>query len=115
MGSIVPPRNHIPPKNNESPRKGLLLADAAGFCHTDAVFARGLMSRDLPSVSSHEFASTAVALGPSVDPNSPVKVGTRVGSFGRAYRPCGSCRECRNNGDEEEGYSAYCPRAKNLD
>lgn len=38
----------------------------------------------------------------------------RVGSFGRAYRPCGSCWECENNGDEENGYSAFCPKAGNL-
>ena len=91
----------------------LLRVGAAGFCHTDAVFASGLMSQKLPRIGSHEFAGTAVALGPNVD-TSKIQLGMRVGSFGRAYRPCGSCWECRNNGDEEDGYSAFCPKAGNL-
>ena len=101
------------PIPNPTQKDILLRVGAAGFCHTDAVFASGLMSQNLPRIGSHEFAGTVVALGPDVDTNR-FQPGMRVGSFGRAYRPCGSCWECRNNGDEEEGYSAFCPKAGNL-
>lgn len=93
----------------------LIRVHAAGFCHTDAVFASGGMKQNLPLVGSHEFAGEIVSLGSDVMTSSGLKVGTRVGSFGRAYRPCGSCLTCKNNtkGDEE-GYSSFCPAAGNL-
>jgi D-arabinose 1-dehydrogenase-like Zn-dependent alcohol dehydrogenase len=91
----------------------LLRVRAAGFCHTDAVFASGAMGQKLPLIGSHEFAGEVVALGNEV--TSPaLRVGVRVGSFGRAYRPCGTCWACRNNDGDEKGYSKFCPAAGNL-
>jgi D-arabinose 1-dehydrogenase-like Zn-dependent alcohol dehydrogenase len=88
----------------------LLRVRAAGFCHTDAVFASGAMGQKLPLVGSHEFSGEVVALGDDVD----LQVGARVGSFGRAYKPCGTCWACRNNDGDEKGYSKFCPAAGNL-
>jgi D-arabinose 1-dehydrogenase-like Zn-dependent alcohol dehydrogenase len=94
----------------------LIRVHAAGFCHTDAVFASGGMKPNLPLVGSHEFAGDIVSLGPDVT-RSDLTVGTRVGSFGRAYRPCGNCWACKNNHNDEgdeKGYSSFCPLAGNL-
>jgi D-arabinose 1-dehydrogenase-like Zn-dependent alcohol dehydrogenase len=92
---------------------------AAGYCHTDSVFASGAMAQNLPLIGSHEFAGEVVSLGPDVSPANQTKlrVGTRVASFGRAYRPCGVCALCKpgDGGDgDEEGYSSFCPKAGNL-
>ncbi|RSL78722.1 hypothetical protein CEP51_007966 [Fusarium floridanum] len=84
---------------------------AASYCHTDAVFASGLLSQDLPRIGCHEFAGEVVAVGPEV---RGIAVGQRVGVPGRAYHPCGSCYECTNPGQDEMGYSPYCPHAGNL-
>lgn len=92
----------------------LIRVRAAGYCHTDAVFASGGMKQNLPLVGSHEFAGEVVSLGPDVT-RPDLNIGTRVGSFGRAYRPCESCWACKNNDQgDEEGYSSFCPRAENL-
>ena len=87
---------------------------AASYCHTDAVFASGLMWQDLPRVGSHEFAGKIVALGPEVDSSLGLSVGTQVGVPGRAYRPCGECYECHNNDGDPRGYGVWCTKAGNL-
>ena len=81
----------------------LIQVHAASYCHTDAVFASGAMWQDLPRVGSHEFAGEVVALGSDVSPSLGLKVGTKVGVPGRAYKPCGTCYECTDNdGDPEK-------------
>lgn len=84
---------------------------AASYCHTDAVFAAGHLSQDLPRVGCHEFAGEVVAVGPDV---STIRVGQRVGVPGRAYHPCGECFECKHPSGDPIGYSPYCPHAGNL-
>lgn len=71
------------------------------------------MQPHLPRIGSHEFAGSIVSLGPSVSPTLGLKPGTLVGVPGRAYRPCGTCRECTENGDDPEGYGVWCPKAGN--
>lgn len=87
---------------------------AASYCHTDAVFASGRLSQELPRIGCHEFAGEIVALGPDVQTNLALQVGLRVGVPGRAYRPCGNCFECTHPGGDMHGYSPYCPFAGNL-
>ncbi|CEI60106.1 hypothetical protein FVEN_g8105 [Fusarium venenatum] len=87
---------------------------AASYCHTDAIFAAGLLSQDLPRIGCHEFAGEVIALGPDVSSHLGVAVGTRVGVPGRAYHPCGTCYECTHPGQDSMGYSPYCPRSGNL-
>lgn len=87
---------------------------AASYCHTDAVFASGGMSQELPRVGCHEFAGEIVAAGPDAAADGELAVGARVGVPGRAYHPCGSCYECTHPGKDRPGYSPYCPRAFNL-
>ncbi|KAF6228524.1 hypothetical protein HO133_008254 [Letharia lupina] len=90
----------------------LIRVHAASYCHTDAVYASGAMGKTLPLVPCHEFAGTVVALGPAVPASSTLQIGTRVGVPGRAYHPCGRCKECENT-EDESGYSVYCPKAGN--
>ncbi|KAI9808852.1 MAG: putative secondary metabolism biosynthetic enzyme [Pycnora praestabilis] len=99
---------------NTSPRgKDVLIkVGAASYCHTDAVYASGAMGKTLPIINCHEFAGTIVALGPDVQLQE-IRIGTRVGVPGRAFRCCGTCWECRN-GEDSMGYSVYCPHAGNL-
>lgn len=99
-----------------SPTKHDLLVKvlAASYCHTDAVFASGGMSQDLPRMGCHEFVGQVVAVGEDVVTSRGVSVGSTVGVPGRAYRPCGGCRECRNPDGDQFGYSPYCPTAANL-
>lgn len=92
----------------------LVKVQAASYCHTDAVFASGAMWQDLPRVGSHEFAGMIVAMGPDVSPRLGLKVGTAVGVPGRAFHPCGSCHQCRNNDGDPEKYGVYCTKAGNL-
>ena len=87
---------------------------AASYCHTDAVFASGSMWKDLPRVGSHEFAGKIAAIGPDVDRSLGLLEGQYVGVPGRAYRPCGSCYECRNNDGDPQGYGVWCTKAGNL-
>lgn len=70
------------------------------------------MGTTLPLVPSHEFAGTVLALGASIPPSLNIRIGTRVGVPGRAYRPCGTCWECTHS-EDEGGYSVYCPKAGN--
>ncbi|WAO95372.1 PKS-ER domain-containing protein [Fusarium falciforme] len=98
------------PENPKGPDL-LIKVLAASYCHTDAVFAAGLLSQDLPRIGCHEFAGEVVAVGPEV---RGIVVGQRVGVPGRAYHPCGSCYECTHPGQDEMGYSPYCPQAGNL-
>ena len=87
---------------------------AASYCHTDAVFAAGLMQQELPRVGCHEFAGEITALGSSVSPALNLAVGTVVGVPGRAYHPCGKCVECTYNQGDPEGYGVHCTKAMNL-
>lgn len=87
---------------------------AASYCHTDAVFAAGNLSQELPRIGCHEFAGEVVEVGPDVSRLAGLKVGDRVGVPGRAYHPCGKCYECTNPGKDAKGYSPYCPYAGNL-
>lgn len=114
--------------NLESTHDVLIKVDAASYCHTDAVLAAGQMLPNPPSfphIGCHEFAGTVVAL-PELDvsaPSSPtsqlLRIGDRVGVPGRAFRPCGTCFECRsgptpgNPDADDPGYSVYCPAAGN--
>ncbi|KAL5591019.1 hypothetical protein FOBRF1_014576 [Fusarium oxysporum] len=87
---------------------------AASYCHTDAVFAAGLLSQNLPRIGCHEFAGEVIALGPSVSTHRGIAIGIKVGVPGRAYHPCGTCFECTHPGQDDMGYSPYCPSAGNL-
>ncbi|KAF5623619.1 alcohol dehydrogenase 1 [Fusarium sp. NRRL 25303] len=87
---------------------------AASYCHTDAVFAAGLLSQDLPRIGCHEFAGEVIALGPSVSDHRGIALGIKIGVPGRAYHPCGTCFECTHPGQDDMGYSPYCPSAGNL-
>lgn len=87
---------------------------AASYCHTDAVFASGAMSKDLPRVGCHEFAGEVVAVGGNVSKSLKLSAGTRVGVPGRAYNPCSACFECTNPDKDPMGYSPFCPHAGNL-
>ncbi|KAH7145390.1 chaperonin 10-like protein [Dactylonectria estremocensis] len=100
-----------------SPPEGhdiLIKVLAASYCHTDAVFSSGSLSKELPRIGCHEFAGEVLALGPEVSSNRGIAPGVRVGVPGRAYHPCGTCHECTHPGQDEMGYSPYCPRAGNL-
>ncbi|KAF7556585.1 hypothetical protein G7Z17_g1355 [Cylindrodendrum hubeiense] len=100
-----------------SPPEGhdiLIKVLAASYCHTDSVFAAGDLSQELPRIGCHEFAGEVVAIGPDVAGNRGIATGVRVGVPGRAYRPCGACYECTHPGQDEMGYSPYCPHAGNL-
>lgn len=92
----------------------LVQVQAASYCHTDAVFASGAMWQDLPRVGSHEFAGIITALGPNVSNSLGLKVGQPVGVPGRAFHPCGSCYECRNNDGDPTSYGVWCSKAGNL-
>ncbi|KAG0648612.1 adh-t [Hyphodiscus hymeniophilus] len=93
----------------------LLKVGAASYCHTDLVYQSGVMGKILPLIPCHEFAGTIVSAGPLAFSTVPgLSIGTRVGVPGRAYRPCGQCRECKNNGGDPEGYGNTCPKAGNL-
>lgn len=87
---------------------------AASYCHTDAVFASGGLSQDIPRVGCHEFAGEIVEIGPQVSQDLGLTVGMQVGVPGRAYRPCGTCYECTHPSGDRNGYSPYCPKAGNL-
>ena len=87
---------------------------AASYCHTDAVFCSGAMSQDLPRIGCHEFAGRILSLGPLVASNLQLAVGIEVGVPGRAYHPCTTCFECTKKAGDPDGYSPYCPNAKNL-
>ncbi|CAM1509702.1 Fc.00g000370.m01.CDS01 [Cosmosporella sp. VM-42] len=102
----------------------LIKVDAASYCHTDAVLAAGQMLPNPPSfphIGCHEFAGTVVALPESSSSSASqlLRLGDRVGVPGRAFRPCGTCFECRSGPTAKEpdadgpGYSVYCPRAGN--
>jgi D-arabinose 1-dehydrogenase-like Zn-dependent alcohol dehydrogenase len=87
---------------------------AASYCHTDAVFAYGAMSQQLPRVGSHEFAGEVVSMGSSVPKSLGLSSAVAVGVPGRAYHPCGQCKECTENETDPEGYGVYCTKAGNL-
>jgi len=87
---------------------------AASYCHTDAVFASGALSKDLPRIGCHEFAGVIISLGESVSKTLQLSPGTRVGVPGRAYKPCSTCYECIHPDKDPMGYSPFCPYAKNL-
>lgn len=55
---------------------------AASYCHTDAVFASGAMWQDLPSVGSHQFAGTIVAMGLGVSKLLNLEVVQDLGHLG---------------------------------
>lgn len=104
----------IPKPGDPEGKDVLVQVQAASYCHTDAVFASGSMWKDLPRVGSHEFAGEIVALGPDVEPALGLSIGNRVGVPGRAFRPCETCYECRNNDGDPAGYGVWCPKAGNL-
>ncbi|KAL6246521.1 hypothetical protein RBB50_006758 [Rhinocladiella similis] len=85
---------------------------AASYCHTDAVLVAGHRSPYLPRVGSHEFAGEIVEKGPEVNPSYGLEIGTRVGVPARAYRPCGSCFECRNSAPDPPSYSVFCSKSQ---
>ena len=87
---------------------------AASYCHTDAVFASGGLSQGLPRVGCHEFSGEIIAVGPDVRTELGLAVELHVGIPGRAYHPCTTCFEYTHPGGDQMGYSAYCPKAKNL-
>ncbi|KAI3572706.1 chaperonin 10-like protein [Fusarium oxysporum f. sp. albedinis] len=104
----------IPCPENPEGQDILIRVLAASYCHTDAVFAAGLLSQDLPRIGCHEFAGEVIALGPDVSSQRGVAIGINVGVPGRAYRPCGTCYECTHPGQDDMGYSPYCPYCGNL-
>lgn len=105
----------IPVPALTSPNDLLIRLDAAGYCHTDAVIAEGEWAnvpRQFPHISGHEIAGTIVRkASPSSTAADELPIGTRVASPGRGYNPCGECFECRDPGNDYEGYSFFCPRS----
>lgn len=99
-----------PPKSHDI----LIKVLAASYCHTDAVFASGALSKDLPRVGCHEFAGEVVSLGADVSASLNLSPGARVGVPGRAYNPCTTCYECTHSEKDPMGYSPFCPHAGNL-
>ncbi|KAB2568543.1 hypothetical protein DBV05_g12776, partial [Lasiodiplodia theobromae] len=106
------------------PNDLLIRVTAASYCHTDAVLAAGQMPglpASFPHIGSHEFAGVVVAHSSSSSPPSALSTssfppGTRIGVPGRAFRPCGTCCECRKTAgnaqdDDAPGYSVYCTGA----
>lgn len=90
---------------------------AASYCHTDAVYASGLMApAAVPRIGGHEFAGEVVGHGEglSSEMRDRLKVGTLVGVPVRAYHPCGECIECFKNTDAFAGYSVFCTKAGRL-
>lgn len=113
----------VPLPKPSSPHDILVKVDAASYCHTDYVLAEGQMPglpNSFPHIGCHEFAGTIVSHfeSPSKE-SSELKVGTRVGIPGRAFRACGKCFECSNQRPEdpiakdEAGYSVHCIDAEN--
>ncbi len=95
----------------------LIHVQAASFCHTDAVFASGAMQQGLPRIGSHEFAGIIDAIGPDAEEVAEqrgLKVGDLVGVPGRAFNPCGECKECVQNDGDMAGYGVWCTKATNL-
>ncbi|KAH7082676.1 chaperonin 10-like protein [Paraphoma chrysanthemicola] len=113
----------VPLPKPSSPHDILIKVDAASYCHTDFVLAEGQMPglpRSFPHIGSHEFAGTV--LSHYTDPSkeaSAFQPGTRVGVPGRAFHPCGTCFECRQDrpedpvAEDDQGYSVYCVDAEN--
>lgn len=90
---------------------------AASYCHTDAVFATGAMQQVLPRIGSHEFAGVVEEMGTEAEKIAASKGLTKgglVGIPGRAFKCCGDCFECTDNGGDEDGYGVWCPRSENL-
>jgi D-arabinose 1-dehydrogenase-like Zn-dependent alcohol dehydrogenase len=97
--------------------EALIHVQAASYCHTDAVFVSGAMQQGLPRIGSHEFAGVVEAFGPDAEKFAErrgLKTGDLVGIPGRAFNPCGECRECTENDGDSEGYGVWCTRALNL-
>lgn len=96
----------------------LVRVQAASYCHTDHVYASGMMAHnpEPPLIPCHEFAGIVEELGLNVSPSLGIRRGTRVGVPGRAFRPCGSCAECSmaEAAGDPPRYGVWCPLAGNL-
>lgn len=113
-------RDNVPVPTPTHPYDLLVRVDAAGYCHTDYVFACGHMSSVeqpvFPHTGCHEFAGTVVSLPPN-SAQSDFKVGDRVGVSCRPYHACGECAECLEEDSPDSdprGYSVLCPKIKSL-
>lgn len=109
-------KTDIAQPQHAAPGDVLIRVLAASYCHTDTVYASGVMApATLPRVGCHEFAGEICALGEQIPPElkDQLKVGTKVGVPVRAYHPCGNCVECIQTSDIK-GYSVFCPKAGRL-
>lgn len=109
--------NDQPKPKSLAPGDVLVRVLAASYCHTDAVYAQGVMApATLPRVGCHEFAGEIVELGEDIATNlrDKLAVGTLVGVPVRAYHPCGQCSECTQTKDDVKAYSVFCQKAGRL-
>ncbi|KAI9007824.1 mannitol-1-phosphate dehydrogenase [Hyaloraphidium curvatum] len=88
-----------------APGECLVHIEASGVCHTDLHAAKGdwPVKASYPLVGGHEGVGQVVAIGAGT-PNSPVKIGDRVGVKWIA-ESCLNCEQCKR-GNEQTCYSA---------
>lgn len=90
----------IPSASSLGANDVLVKIAVAGYCHTDAMVASGVLGSTLPLTGSHEGAGTVVAVGRAVTKFAP---GDRI-MVGLMTHLCGRCRECGMGADREH----YC-------
>lgn len=92
----------VPTSSSIGANDVLVKIAVAGYCHTDAMVAEGVMGSKLPITGSHEGAGTVAAVGSDV---TKFKVGDRI-MVGLMTHLCGECRSCKQGADKEH----YCPK-----
>jgi D-arabinose 1-dehydrogenase-like Zn-dependent alcohol dehydrogenase len=109
--------NDHPKPEQIPPGDVLVKVLAASYCHTDTVYAQGVMApATLPRVGCHEFAGEIAGIGDGI-PSSlrdRLAIGTLVGVPVRSYHPCGECTECIHTKDDIPKYSVFCQKAGRL-
>jgi D-arabinose 1-dehydrogenase-like Zn-dependent alcohol dehydrogenase len=103
-----PKPEHIPPGDV------LVRVLAASYCHTDTVYAQGVMApATIPRVGCHEFAGEIAGIGEGIPAalRERLPIGTLVGVPVRSYHPCGECTECIHTKDDVQMYSVFCQKA----
>jgi propanol-preferring alcohol dehydrogenase len=108
-GGAIEVRDNHPVKQPKDllPGECLVKMHFTGVCHTDLHVKKDdwPLSGITPLIGGHEGVGEVVAIGTHT-PDSPVKVGDRVGIKWLAYS-CLQCEQCR------KGREQLCPNAKN--